>query len=46
MKGDYPKFTLSYSHEELIEHFMLSETDWTFTTQFRRPFQTGGKVVS
>ena len=45
MKGDYPKFTLSYSHEELIEHFMLSETDETFITQFRGDTNRHGATV-
>ena len=45
MKGDYPKFTLSYSDEELIEHFMLSETDQTFITQFRGDTNRHGATV-
>jgi hypothetical protein len=35
MKGDYPQFQKSYSHEELIEHFMLDETEREFIAQFR-----------
>ena len=30
MKGDYPQFQKSYSHQELIEHFMLDETEQSF----------------
>jgi len=35
MKGDYPRFQKSYSHEELIEHFLLNEAEKEFLTQFR-----------
>jgi hypothetical protein len=23
MKGDYPRFRVTYTHEELVEHFLL-----------------------
>ena len=45
MKGDYPKFSLSYSDEELIEHFTLSETDEKFITQFRGDTNRHGATV-
>jgi TnpA family transposase len=45
MKGDYPKFSLSYSDEELIEHFTLSETDKTFITQVRGDANLHGATV-
>lgn len=35
MKVDYPRFTEVYSREELIEYFMLNETEQEFITQFR-----------
>jgi hypothetical protein len=35
MKGDYPQFAQDLSHEELIEHFLLDETDHQFITGFR-----------
>ena len=27
MKGDYPCFKAAYSHEELVEHFLLSPAE-------------------
>ena len=27
MTGDYPRFKASYTHEELVEHFLLSPTE-------------------
>jgi hypothetical protein len=27
MKGDYPRFRVSYIQEELVEHFLLTTTD-------------------
>ena len=45
MKGDYPKFSLSYSDEELIERFTLSETDKTFITQVRGDANLHGATV-
>lgn len=27
MKGDYPRFKAAYTHEELVEHFLLSPAD-------------------
>jgi len=35
MKGDYPRFQESYSHEELIEHFLMDEEEREFIAQFR-----------
>ena len=35
MKGDYPRFTESYSREELIENFWLNETEQGFIARFR-----------
>lgn len=30
MKGDYPRFKASYSHDELVEHFHLDTQDRVF----------------
>ena len=27
MQGDYPRFKITYTHEELVEHFLLSPAD-------------------
>ena len=27
MQGDYPRFKTTYTHEELVEHFLLSPAD-------------------
>jgi hypothetical protein len=27
MTGDYPRFKASYTHEELVEHFLLSPAE-------------------
>ena len=34
MKGDYPQFPESLSHEQLIEHFLLTSAEHQFTAQF------------
>jgi TnpA family transposase len=46
MKGDYPKFQKSYSHEELIEHFLLDETEREFIAhQFRGDDKRHGGAI-
>ncbi len=45
MKGDYPQFQKSYSHEDLIEHFLLDERDREFITQFRRDTNRHGYAI-
>jgi len=45
MKGDYPQFQESYSHEELIEHFMLNETEREFIAQFRGEDKRHGAAI-
>ena len=46
MKGNYPRFAESYSREELIEHFMLNETEQNFTVQFKGDAnQHGGAIL-
>ena len=45
MKGNYPKFTLNYSHEELIEHFLLSETEQQFIQKLRGDTNRHGAAI-
>jgi len=45
MKGDYPQFQKSYSHEELIEYFMLDETEREFIAQFRGDANRHGYAI-
>jgi len=45
MKGDYPQFQKSYSHEELIEHFMLNEAEREFIVQFRGEDKRHGAAI-
>jgi hypothetical protein len=35
MKGDYPHFRASYSHEELVEHFLLTPAEHQLIAQCR-----------
>jgi len=45
MKGDYPQFQKSYSHEELIEHFTLDEIDREFIAQLRGDANRHGAAI-
>ena len=45
MKVDYPRFAESYSNEELIEHFLLNETEQEFITRFRGDVNQHGVAV-
>ena len=45
MKGDYPQFVEDLSHEQLIEHFLLNETDHQFITGFRGDVNRYGVAV-
>jgi len=35
MKGDYPRFRLTYTHEELVEHFLLPPDELRFVSELR-----------
>ena len=35
MKGDYPRFRLTYTHEELVEHFLLQPDELRFVSELR-----------
>ncbi len=35
MKGDYPRWKVTYLHEELIEHFLLSTAEHELIKQCR-----------
>lgn len=43
--GDYPRFTESYSREELIENFWLNETEQGFIAQFRGDVNRHGVAI-
>ena len=45
MKGDHPQFQKNYSYEELIEHFMLDETEQEFIAQFRGEDKKHGAAI-
>jgi hypothetical protein len=46
MKGDYPQFQKSYSHEELIEYFLLDEAEREFIAhQFRGDAKHHGVAI-
>ena len=46
MKGDYPQFQKNYSHEELIEHFLLDEIEREFIAhQFRGDDKRHGAAI-
>jgi len=45
MKGDYPQFQESYSHEELVEYFTLDETEREFIAQFRGDANRHGAAI-
>jgi len=45
MKGDYPQFQKSYSHEDLIEHFLLDGREREFIAQFRGDANRHGYAI-
>ena len=45
MKGDYPRFQRSYSYEDLVEHFLLDETEREFIAQFRGEINRHGVAI-
>jgi len=45
MKGDYPQFQESYSHDELVEYFTLDETEREFIAQFRGDANRHGSAI-
>jgi hypothetical protein len=45
MKGDYPRFRASYSHEELVEHFLLTSAEHQLIAQCRGEVNHHGAAV-
>jgi hypothetical protein len=45
MRGDYPCFRASYSHEELVEHFLLTPTEYQLIAQCRGEVNRHGAAV-
>jgi|SRR5581483_1422060 len=45
MKGDYPRFKASYSHEELVEHFLLTTAEHALVSDCRGDVNRHGAAV-
>lgn len=45
MKGDYPRFKVSWSHEELVEHFHLEPAELDFVQEFHGDVHRQGVAV-
>jgi TnpA family transposase len=45
MTGDYPRFRTSYSHDELVEHFLLTPTEQALIAQCRGDVNRHGVAV-
>jgi TnpA family transposase len=45
MAGDYPRFTSSYTHEELVEHFLLSPAEHALIATCRGDVNRHGVAV-
>jgi len=45
MKGEYPSFKATYTHEELIEHFLLSDAEQQFLQQVRGEVNRHGVAI-
>jgi len=45
MKGDYPRFRTSYSHDELVEHFLLTPAEQHLIAQCRGDVNRHGVAV-
>jgi hypothetical protein len=47
MNGAYPRFKHSYTHEELVEHFLLTPADLHLVLDLHRTkIRTGRNLVS
>jgi len=45
MQGDYPRFKVTYTHEELIEHFLLSPAERALVDTCRGEMNRHGVAV-
>lgn len=45
MKGDYPRFRATYTHEELVEHFLLQPDEVEFLRSFRSEVNRNGVAL-
>ena len=45
MTGDYPRFRTAYSHDELVEHFLLTPTEQDLIAQCRGDVNRHGVAV-
>jgi hypothetical protein len=45
MTGDYPRFKASYTHEELVEHFLLSPAEHALVDTCRGDVNRHGVAV-
>jgi Domain of unknown function (DUF4158) len=45
MKGDYPRFRTSYSHDELVEHFLLTPAEQRLIAQCRGDVNGHGVAI-
>ena len=45
MKGDYPRFRTSYSHDELVEHFLLTPAEQRLIAQCRGDVNCHGVAI-
>jgi Domain of unknown function (DUF4158) len=45
MQGDYPRFNTTYTHEELVEHFLLTPADRTLVNTCRGEANRHGVAV-
>jgi hypothetical protein len=45
MRGDYPQFQKNYTYEDLVEHFLLDETEQEFIAQFRGDANRHGVAI-
>ena len=45
MTGDYPRFKAAYTHEELVEHFLLSPAEHTLVETCRGDVNRHGVAV-
>jgi len=45
MKGDYPRFRATYTHEDLVEHFLLQPDEVEFVRSFRSEVNRNGVAL-
>jgi hypothetical protein len=45
MKGDYPRFRALYSHDDLVEHFLLTPDEQRLIAQCRGDVNRHGVAV-